>query len=197
MLAIRFHGRGGQGGVIASKLLAAALFREGWQVQAFPSFGAERTGAPIAAFLRADHKPITIHSHIYEPDHVVVLDPVLLLTVDVAAGLRPDGWILINSAKPPDDIALPPHYAVATCDATAVALRHGLGTRTNPIVNTAIVGAFAALTGLVRLDSVLASIPDLVPVKADANQEAARDAFALVQRRHASLAGTGIGAGAR
>ena len=88
MISIRFHGRGGQGVVIASKLLATAFFREGWQVQAFPSFGAERTGAPVAAFLRADQRPITAHYQVYEPDHVIVLDPVLLQTTDVTAGLR-------------------------------------------------------------------------------------------------------------
>lgn len=176
MLAVRFHGRGGQGAVIASKLLASALFREGWQVQAFPSFGAERTGAPVAAFLRADHAPVTIHSHIYEPDHVIVLDPVLLKTTDVTGGLAAGGWVLVNSGRDPGDLGLPDRFSVATCDATAIALRHGLGTRTSPIVNTAIAGAFAAATGLVSLDSVLAVIPDVVPIKADANQAAARDA---------------------
>lgn len=178
MLAIRFHGRGGQGAVIASKLLASAFFREGWQVQAFPSFGAERTGAPVAAFLRADHARITIHSQIYDPDHVIVLDPVLLKATDVTAGLAIGGWLLVNSVRDPLDLALPGRFRVATCDATGIALRHGLGTRTSPIVNTAIAGAFAALTGLVSLDSVLAAIPDVVPIKAEANQAAARDAAA-------------------
>lgn len=181
MLAIRFHGRGGQGAVIASKLLASAFFREGWQVQAFPSFGAERTGAPVAAFLRADHARITIHSHIYQPDHVVVLDPVLLKTIDVAAGLAPGGWLLVNSARDPQELGLPDAFRVATVDATGIALRHGLGTRTSPIVNTAIAGAFAAVTGLVALDSVVGVIPDVVPLKAEANQAAARDAAADVR----------------
>jgi 2-oxoacid:acceptor oxidoreductase gamma subunit (pyruvate/2-ketoisovalerate family) len=183
MISIRFHGRGGQGAVIASKLLASALFREGWQVQAFPSFGAERTGAPVAAFLRADHKPITAHYQVYEPDLVVVLDPVLLDTTDVTAGLADGGWIIVNSARPPAELRLPDRFNVGTCDATTVALTHGLGTRTNPIVNTAIAGAFSALTGLVSLESVLACIPDLVPVKPEANQAAAREAFEKVERR--------------
>ena len=181
MLAIRFHGRGGQGAVIASKLLASALFREGWQVQAFPSFGAERSGAPVAAFLRADHARITIHSHIYEPDHVIVLDPVLLRTTDVTTGLASGGWLLVNSTRTPPELGLPDRYQVATCDATGIALRHGLGTRTSPIVNTAIAGAFAAATGIVSLESVLAVIPEIVPVKVDANQAAARDAAAEVR----------------
>ncbi len=183
MISVRFHGRGGQGAVIASKLLATALFKEGWQVQAFPSFGAERTGAPVAAFLRADHKPITAHYQVYQPDHVIVLDLVLLQTTDVTSGLVDGGWILVNTNRAPEDLGLPDRYNVGTCDATAVALRHGLGTRTNPIVNTAIAGAFAALTGLVQLSSVVDAIPDLVPVKPEANQAAAREAFGLAQRR--------------
>ena len=88
MLAICFHGRGGQGSVIASKLLAKALFREGWQVQAIPSFSAERTGAPVVAFVRADHRHITTHCHVYEPDYVVVLDPRLMKTLDVTSGMK-------------------------------------------------------------------------------------------------------------
>jgi 2-oxoacid:acceptor oxidoreductase gamma subunit (pyruvate/2-ketoisovalerate family) len=185
MIAIRFHGRGGQGAVIASKLLASAFFKEGWQVQAFPSFGAERTGAPVTAFLRADRRPITLRYQIYEPDHVVVLDPVLLDTVDVTAGLRAGGWVIANSPRVPQTLNVSEHFNVATCDATAIALAHGLGTRTMPIVNTAMAGAFAAATGLVSLASVLASVPDLVPIGVGANQQATQDASAAVRRRSA------------
>ena len=186
MIAIRFHGRGGQGAVIASKLLASAFFREGWQVQAFPSFGAERSGAPVTAFLRADRQRISLHYQIYEPDHVIVLDPLLLRVVDVTAGLRPDGWVIVNARHAPEDLSVAGAFNVATCDGTGIALANGLGTRTVPIVNTAI----AAATSLVSLASVLASIPDLVPHGADANQQAARDAFAALRARpalHASL----------
>jgi 2-oxoisovalerate/pyruvate ferredoxin oxidoreductase gamma subunit len=184
VIAIRFHGRGGQGTVIASKLLASALFREGWQVQAFPSFGAERSGAPVAAFLRIDRRPITIHYQVYEPDHVVVLDPMLLSTVDVTAGLQACGSILVNSPRPAAELALPDRFVVGACDATDIAMRHGLGSRTSPIVNTAMAGAWAALTGLVTLEAVLAEVPGLVPVKAEANAAAARDAFAGLTRRN-------------
>jgi pyruvate ferredoxin oxidoreductase gamma subunit/2-oxoisovalerate ferredoxin oxidoreductase gamma subunit len=180
MIAIRFHGRGGQGAVIASKLLASAFFREGWQVQAFPSFGAERTGVPVAAFLRIDQAKITMHFQVYEPDHVIVLDPVLLQTVDVTSGLRPGGWVIVNSPKAPDALGLPATFNVATCDATGIALAHGLGSRTMPIVNTAIAGAFAAATGSPSLDSILEAIPDYVPVAVDANKAAAREAFGKV-----------------
>jgi len=180
MTSIRFHGRGGQGAVIASKLLAHALFREGWEVQAFPSFGAERTGAPVAAFLRADRRPITVHSHIYTPDGVVVLDPLLVDVVDVTAGLAPGGWVLVNAARVPSKLASRPLTHVACCDATAIALAHGLGTRTRPIVNTAMVGALAAMTRIVSLPSLLAVIPRLVPSHSEQNQAAACAAFDAV-----------------
>lgn len=188
MIAIRFHGRGGQGAVIASKLLASAFFKEGWQVQAFPSFGAERSGAPVTAFLRADRQRITLHYQIYEPDHVVVLDPVLLDSVDITAGLRAGGWVIANSPHAAAALHVSEHFNVATCDATAIALAHGLGTRTMPIVNTAMAGAFAACTSLVSLASVLDSIPDLVPAGATANREAAQDASAAVHLRRAVTA---------
>jgi 2-oxoisovalerate/pyruvate ferredoxin oxidoreductase gamma subunit len=188
MISIRVHGRGGQGAVIASKLLASALFSEGWQVQAFPSFGAERTGAPVMAFLRMDRQRISLHYQVYEPDHVIVLDPVLLGSVDVTAGLRAGGWVVINSGQAPGALSLPEAFNVATCDATAIALANGLGTRTMPIVNTAMAGAFAAATGLVQLQSVLDAIPDLVPVGEDANQSAAREAFDRISIRPAALA---------
>jgi 2-oxoacid:acceptor oxidoreductase gamma subunit (pyruvate/2-ketoisovalerate family) len=188
MTAIRFHGRGGQGAVIASKLLAAAFFREGWQVQAFPSFGAERTGVPVSAFLRIDRARIASHYNVYEPDHVVVLDPVLLQTVDVTTGLREGGWIVVNApAADPGGLHLPGSFNVATCDATAIALAHGLGSRTTPIVNTAMAGAFAAVTDLVRLESILEAIPDIVPVEALANQQAATDAFHGVRIRASAV----------
>ncbi len=180
MLSVRFHGRGGQGTVIASKLLASAMFSEGWQVQAFPSFGAERSGAPVAAFLRADKQPITIHYHVYEPDSVVVLDQILLGTIDVTSGLRPGGSILVNTPKRPDELKLPSGFLVATCDATAIALKHGLGSRTTPIVNTAIVGAWAALTGQVSLDAIVNEVTALVPMKPEANVAAAKDAYQAV-----------------
>lgn len=187
MIAIRFHGRGGQGAVVASKLLASAFFLEGWQVQAFPSFGAERTGVPVTAFLRLDHARITLHYQVYEPDHVVVLDPVLLSAVNVTAGLRPGGWVIVNSSADPAALNLPDSVNVACCDATAVALAHGLGSRTMPIVNTAMAGAFAAATELVRLESVIAAIPDIVPAEVAANVLAATEAYDAVRIRSSAV----------
>jgi 2-oxoacid:acceptor oxidoreductase gamma subunit (pyruvate/2-ketoisovalerate family) len=181
MLAVRVHGRGGQGAVIASKLLATAFFTEGWQVQAFPAFGAERSGAPVTAFLRVDRERITAHYQVYEPDHVLVLDPVLLQAVDVLAGIRPGGWVVVNTPSAPDSLRLPASVNVATCDATGIALGLGLGSRTTPIVNTAMAGAFAAATKLVALASLVDAIPGLVPVEPQANQRAATEAFHAVR----------------
>jgi len=190
MISTRFHGRGGQGAVIASKLLASALFREGWQVQAFPSFGAERSGAPVMAFLRCDHAQINEHYQVYEPDFVVVLDPVLLKSVNPTAGLREGGWVIVNTSLAPDDLGIEGPFNIAACDATAIALEHGLGSRTMPIVNTAMAGAFAAATKLVSLDAVLDTIPDYVPANVTANQQAARDAFGKTVVRGMAVART-------
>lgn len=183
MIEIRFHGRGGQGSVIASEILAAACFLEGRQVQAFPTFGVERRGAPVAAFVRVDQRPIRLRCQIERPDHVVVLDPTLLAAVDVTAGLKPDGWVLINSDQEPEHFTALRRTGVrvATVDAAGIAAELGLGSRTNPIVNTAILGAFASVTQLVQLESILQTIPSHVPSRADANAEAARRAYSLVR----------------
>lgn len=177
MIEIRFHGRGGQGAVVASKILAEAFFREGRYVQSFPAFGAERRGAPVAAFTRADDKPIRLRTYIYTPDHVVVLDPFLLETTDVTAGLKPGGWIVINTEYVPERIAGIRNFRVATVDAAQVAVKHGLGTATAPIVNTAIIGAFARATGEVTIESVCAAIMETVPRGGQANAAACREAY--------------------
>ena len=106
MIEIRFHGRGGQGAVIASKILASALFKEGKYAQAFPAFGAERRGAPVMAFTRFDQKAITRRSMVYEPDHVVVLDEPILALVDVTAGLKEGG--LDSDQLPPSPLRIFP-----------------------------------------------------------------------------------------
>ncbi len=177
MIEIRFHGRGGQGAVVASKILAEALFREGNFVQSFPAFGAERRGAPVAAFTRANTYPIRIRTHIYAPDHVVVLDASLLDTTDVTAGLKPGGWVVINTDRSPENIPAMRGFKVATVDAGAVALKHGLGVPTAPIVNTAILGAFAKATGKVGLEALRKAILDQVPYNARANAQACVDAY--------------------
>lgn len=188
MIAVRFHGRGGQGAVIASKILAHACFHEGWEVQAFPAFGAERSGAPVTAFLRLDRRPITLRCAITHPDIVVVLDPLLVDAVDVTSGLADHGLVLVNTTAPPARLASHPTYRLATCDATGIATMHGLGSRTHPIVNTPMAGAFATTTGLVSIEAVADAIGQLVPTAIDANKAAAREAAA-----RATAEGIGLG----
>lgn len=183
MRELRFHGRGGQGTVVASKLLAVALFREGRQVQSFPAFGVERRGAPVTAFLRADDVPILLRCEITRPDDLVILDPTLIGAIDVTAGLKPGGSILINAAEPPEAYPdLTRRFRVSTVDASGIALRFGLGSKTQPIVNTAILGAFAVTTELVTLESVCDAIGEEVPHKSEANVNAARAAAEAVRR---------------
>lgn len=178
MLEIRIHGRGGQGGVIASKVLAEALFREGWDVQAFPAFGVERRGAPVAAFVRADLKPIRLRCQVERPDALIILDPTLLDDPATLTGLAPEGWVVVNTDLDPTALPIPLAFRVAAVDATGIALRHGLGSTSAPIVNTAILGAFARATGAVSLPALRAAIAVAVPAKAAQNAAAAADAFA-------------------
>ena len=181
MIEIRIHGRGGQGAVIASEVLAMAAFREGKHVTSFPAFGVERRGAPVTAFTRLDDRPIRLKCEIYAPDHVMVLDPSLLQVVDVTAGLKPGGWILVNSTQPPQELNFPHQYNVATVDANAIAIGHRLGPRQAPIVNTAILGACAKVMGIVSLEAVLEAVAEAVPTKQEDNVAAAREAYEKVQ----------------
>jgi 2-oxoisovalerate/pyruvate ferredoxin oxidoreductase gamma subunit len=177
MIEIRFHGRGGQGAVIASKILAAALFKEGKYAQAIPAFGAERRGAPVMAFTRFDKKMITRRSLVYEPDHIVVLDEPILNIVDVTAGLKKNGWILINSPQHAEAFPALSAFRVATVDANRIAQENGLGSTTAPVVNTVILGAFSKITGLIGLKAVIESIREYVPSKTEENLAAAKAAY--------------------
>ncbi|MDD5169739.1 MAG: 2-oxoacid:acceptor oxidoreductase family protein, partial [Syntrophales bacterium] len=145
MIEIRFHGRGGQGTVVLTTLLAHALFKADYQVQSFPFFGVERRGAPVEAYLRMDRKKILARTNVTTPDHVVVQDQTLLASIDVTKGLKPGGWILLNGSTPPADMSRFGENRVAMVDATRIALRNKLGSRTHPIVNTAMMGAFARM----------------------------------------------------
>lgn len=151
MMEIRFHGRGGQGAVTAARLLAEAAFLEGKYTQAFPFFGAERRGAPVVAFARIDKKPIRIRTQIYEPNHVVVLDSLLPQTVDVTAGLKRDGLVVLNSSVVCQQLE---GVKVALVDATSIAME----TIGVPIANTAMLGALAKATGVVSLDSTVEAV---------------------------------------
>ena len=184
MIEIRFHGRGGQGAVIASKLLAQAVFEEKKFVQAFPSFGVERRGAPVQAFLRVDENRINLRANIYTPNHLIVLDPTLIKNEATFAGLLPEGWVLVNCNRLPGELSIHSvlkENRIATVDASSIAINHRLGSRTSPIVNTAILGAFCRITGICHLESLEKAIKKGVPVKADANIAAARDAYEQVK----------------
>jgi 2-oxoacid:acceptor oxidoreductase gamma subunit (pyruvate/2-ketoisovalerate family) len=177
MIEIRFHGRGGQGTVVASKILADALAKEGNFVQAYPEFGVERRGAPVISFIRIDNRQIYDKSRIYAPDHVVVVDPTLVEAIDVTEGLKDGGWIIINSDKTPAEFKFPAKFKVATINATEIAVRNKLGTLAAPIVNTAITGAIVKILNLTKLETLLAAIGDAITVKPQANQTAAREAY--------------------
>jgi 2-oxoacid:acceptor oxidoreductase gamma subunit (pyruvate/2-ketoisovalerate family) len=182
MIELRIHGRGGQGAVVASKALAEAAFLTGGYVQSYPDYGVERRGAPVVAFARIAEPgdEIFVRQDIREPDHVLVLDPTLLESGAPLQGLRPGGWIVVNSPAEPGGLGLPSEYRVATVDASAIAIRHGLGSASQPVVNTAILGAFARATGVVGLDEVLAAIEHGVPTRAEENRAAAVEAYESV-----------------
>lgn len=184
MIEVRFHGRGGQGAVTAANILANAAFKEGKDVQAFPYFGVERRGAPVTAFTRIDKKPIRIKSEIYTPDYVVVLDSTLLETVNVFQGLKENGGILINTGRDVSALVKGIKGKVSVVDATSIAIKHGLGSKSAPIINTAILGAFAKATEEVSLDSILESIKEYVPAKKDENVNAAKEAYESVTFQH-------------
>jgi len=179
VIEIRFHGRGGQGAVTGSETLAHAFFLESKFVQAFPAFGVERRGAPVMAFCRVDERPIRTRNQIYTPDHVIILDSSLLDAVNVTEGLKPDGTILINGKRSPEQYRknLPSQFRLFIVDAGAIALEHGLGSPANPIVNTAILGAFAKATAIVKLESVLRAIEETVFIKPEQNMASAKDAY--------------------
>ena len=181
MIEIRFHGRGGQGTVVASKILADAIAKEGNYVQAYPEFGVERRGAPVFAFIRIDNKPIFDKSRIYEPDHVVVVDPTLIEFTDVTQGLNKGGTIIINTDKEPAALKFPEKFKVVCINATEIAVKNKLGTLATPIVNTAIVGAVVKILKLAKIESVLEAIKEGAPTKPEDNARAASEAYEKAQ----------------
>ena len=185
MFEVRIHGRGGQGVVTAAELLAAAAFAEGRYAQAFPSFGSERTGAPVVAFCRIDDHEIRLREPILAPDVLIVQDPTLLHQVDIFQGLQPDGWVLINSKRTFEELGLVEisrrfrHERLTTVPATEIALKH-LG---RPLPNAVLLGGFAALSGLVTLDAVAHAIGAKFTGKVAAgNIAAATEAYEHVRR---------------
>jgi pyruvate ferredoxin oxidoreductase gamma subunit/phenylglyoxylate dehydrogenase gamma subunit len=155
MHEVRIHGRGGQGAVLASGILAAALVEEGRHVMAIPAFGFERRGAPVVAFLRFDDQPIRRITNIYSPDTVIVIDPTVVRAVDVFAGMKPGGTLVQSTKRAASEVVVPPHLArVATCDAVGIAM----SIFKRPITNTIMLGAFARATGVVGVQSLVAAL---------------------------------------
>jgi len=181
MYQIRIHGRGGQGVVTAAEMLSIAAFREGKHAQAFPSFGSERTGAPVVAYCRIDDKEIRLREPVMQPDALLIQDPTLLHQVDVFAGLAPGGTILINTTRSFEELGLQElvhRFRTCTVPATDLALKH-VG---RPVPNAALLGGFSALSRQISLASVAAAIGEKFSGKVAAgNVAAAREAFLHVE----------------
>ncbi|MBC7114548.1 MAG: pyruvate ferredoxin oxidoreductase gamma subunit [Archaeoglobi archaeon] len=180
MKEIRIHGRGGQGSVTAAELLAVAAFEDGYYSQAFPVFGVERRGAPVMAFTRIDEKPIRIRYQVYNPDYVMVQDPTLIPAgIDVLAGIKPGGLVIVNTARKPEEVGLKAEdVEIMTINATKIALKH-IG---RPITNTTMLGAFAGATGLVSLESVLKAIEERFSGKLrEVNVAAIKEAYETIR----------------
>jgi pyruvate ferredoxin oxidoreductase gamma subunit len=188
---VRIHGRGGQGVVTAAELLSVAAFVEGRHAQAFPTFGSERTGAPLVAFCRIDDRPIRVREPIAEPDALIIQDPTLLHQVDLFAGLDSRGYILINSSRSFGELGLGEFVKafraerLLTVPATELAREH-LG---RPLPNAVLLGGFAALSDLVSLGSVTGAIRERFAGKiGDGNVAAAEAAFEYVRGEIGTIA---------
>jgi pyruvate ferredoxin oxidoreductase gamma subunit len=189
MFQVRIHGRGGQGVVTAAELLSVAAFVEGRHAQAFPTFGSERTGAPVVSFCRVDDRPIRVREPIAEPDALIVQDPTLLHQVDLFSGLDPDGYILINTGRGFDELGLGEFVRgfrrerLLTLPATEIAREH-LG---RPLPNAVLLGGFAALSGLVSIESVAGAIRDRFPgALGEGNVAGAEAAFVYARQETGS-----------
>jgi pyruvate ferredoxin oxidoreductase gamma subunit len=185
MFQIRLHGRGGQGVVTGAEMLSIAAFLDGCHAQAFPSFGSERMGAPVMAFCRIDDKEIRLREPVMEPDALIIQDPTLLHQVDLFNGLHENGYILINSTRSFEELGLGEftrdfhHYRLCTVPATELAMKHVR----RPLPNAALLGGFAAISGVVKLESVESAIRRKFPgAVGEANVAAAQAAFELVSK---------------
>ncbi len=180
MIEIRIHGRGGQGSVVTAELLAIAAYKSGLYSQAFPYLGGggERRGAPVQAFCRIDRSPVQLKCQIKEPNYLIVQDDSLLGIVNIFEGLKPGGLILINSEKDPADLGIDHvRFKAHSFPATEIALR----ILKQPITNTALLGAFAAITGLFNLESLKQAVHDKFPEKiSKVNILAMEEAFQMI-----------------
>ena len=183
MFQIRIHGRGGQGVVSGAEMLSVAAFLEGRHAQAFPSFGSERMGAPVMAFCRIDDKEVRLREPVLAPDALIIQDQTLLHQVDLFSGLPVRGYVLLNSVKSLEELGLDgfahgvQRYRMCTLPATELALKH-VG---RAVPNAALLGGFAAITGVIKLPSVLAAIREKFPSAiAEKNVAAAIEAHDIV-----------------
>jgi pyruvate ferredoxin oxidoreductase gamma subunit len=180
VLQVRIHGRGGQGVVTTSELLALACFVEGRHAQAFPSFGSERTGAPVASFVRIDDRPVRSHDPVSAPDAVLVQDPTLLRGGDVLTGLSPSGVLVVNlrgELSPEVRTAVGPDVRVLTVEASETALRL-IG---RDVPGPALLGALAAATGVVGVDALVAAVRERFTGRvADANADAVLETYSAI-----------------
>ena len=183
MFQIRIHGRGGQGVVTAAEILSIAAFREGRHAQAFPSFGSERTGAPVVAYCRVSNDEIRLREPILQPDALIIQDPTLLHQVDLFAGLAQDGYILINTSRSFEELGVSEFVRgfrrerLCTVPATEIALKH-IG---RPVPNAALLGGFIALADVVSIDSLAEAIRSKFSgMLGDCNVAAATEAYTFV-----------------
>jgi 2-oxoacid:acceptor oxidoreductase gamma subunit (pyruvate/2-ketoisovalerate family) len=172
MIEIKFLGRGGQGVVIASEILARACFEEGLYPQSFSIFGGERRGATVAAFVRVDREKIYLKCDIDRPDHLVIFDTAVITEMEIKEQVSPGGVLLLNSGTsfPPDQLR---DYRVACVHALEISKKRGLGT----IVNTAMLGAYVRLSQIVNMETLLKVIRQTVPAAVEENLAAAREAY--------------------
>jgi len=186
MFQVRIHGRGGQGVVTGAEMMSIAAFLGDRHAQAFPSFGSERTGAPVVAFCRMDDKEIRLREPIMKPDAIIIQDPTLLHQVDVFGGLKKDGYILINTTRSFEEMGLGEFVKgfrperLLTVPASELARKH-VG---RAVPNVPLLGAFAALGGLISLDAVLRAIDQKFSgAVAKGNQAAAKEAYNIVMEQ--------------
>ncbi len=186
MFQVRIHGRGGQGVVSAAEILSVAAFIEGKHSQAVPSFGSERMGAPVVAFCRIDDKPIKLREPILEPDALIVQDPTLFGAIDVFAGLSKNGYLLINSTRSVEELGIAdaihlPEDNARLVPATEIALKY----IKRPLPNAVLLGALAAVTGVIKIDSVTEAIASKFPGKiGEVNIQAAESAYKLLSHNN-------------
>lgn len=183
MLTVRIHGRGGQGVVTAAELLSTAAFTAGKQAQAFPSFGSERMGAPVMAFCRIDTQTIRTREAVTHPDVLIVQDPTLLHQVELFTGLSQEGYVLINSIFSLDELGIGQFLQSMPSDHVCVVPASDIGMKhmKRPIANTPMLGAFAALTGVIDLASVQSAMSQKFPGSlGEANGAAAKDGYEYV-----------------